>query len=104
MTDETTVAVVRNDDTRRYEIRVGEQRAGFADFSEGDGHIIFSHTEISDAFAGRGLAGELAAQALADAVERHLTIVPLCPYFAAYLKRHDIPGANVAWPEPTRKR
>lgn len=104
MTDTTTPTVTRNDGANRYEIRVGDNLAGVAEYSLTEGHILFNHTEIRDEFRSQGLAGALAAEALADAARRHLTIVPLCPYMARYLKRHEVPGAEIAWPEETRRQ
>ncbi|WP_175986746.1 GNAT family N-acetyltransferase [Microbacterium tenebrionis] len=97
MTDEPTVT--RNAETSRYEIRVGDVLAGFAEYKERPGEILFVHTELDPAFQGRGLAPVLAAQALADAVASGDTIVPYCPYIARYLKRNDVPGAEIRWPQ-----
>lgn len=55
----------------------------------GGGRRVFFHTEIDDAFAGRGLAAELVRQALTDVRASGKRIVPICPYVASYLKRHD---------------
>jgi predicted GNAT family acetyltransferase len=52
MTDEPTVT--RNDETSRYEIRLGEVLAGFAEYKERDGEILFVHTEVDPAFQGKG--------------------------------------------------
>jgi predicted GNAT family acetyltransferase len=41
--------------------------------------ILFIHTEVDPAFQGQGLASQLAAGALADAVATGDTIVPYCP-------------------------
>ena len=46
------------------------------------------HTEIDPAFEGHGLGSHLAAGALDDARQRGLTVVPLCPFVTAYLRRH----------------
>jgi len=101
MTEQPTIT--RNEHARRYEIRVGDALAGVAEFSLSEGHILFTHTEILENFKGRGLASTLAAEALADAVRRDLTIVPLCPYIARYLSRHEVPGATIAWPTEARR-
>jgi len=101
MTDQP--AITLNEEARRYEIHVGSDLAGVAEYSLTEGHILFNHTEIRDDFKGQGLAGTLAAAALADAVRRELTIVPLCPYIARYLRRHEVPGAKIALPEETRR-
>jgi predicted GNAT family acetyltransferase len=97
MTDEPTVT--RNDETSRYEIRLGEVLAGFAEYKERDGEILFVHTEVDPAFQGKGLAPVLAAQALADATASGATIVPYCPYIARYLKRNEVEGASIRWPQ-----
>lgn len=97
MTDEPTVT--RNAETSRYEIRVGDVLAGFAEYKERPGEILFVHTELDPAFQGRGLAPVLAGQALADAVGSGATIVPYCPYIARYVKRNEVEGARVRWPQ-----
>ncbi|MGO2747257.1 GNAT family N-acetyltransferase [Microbacterium sp.] len=97
MTDEPTVT--RNAETSRYEIHVGDVLAGFAEYKERDGEILFTHTEVDPAFQGKGLAPILAGQALADATATGASIVPYCPYIARYLKRNDVEGAKIRWPE-----
>lgn len=94
-----TTEVTRSDHNSRYEITVDGALAGFADFRLGEGRIVFTHTEIAKEYEGRGLGSVLAEQALTDAAERDEVIVPLCPFIARYLRRHDIPGATVEWPE-----
>ena len=52
------------------------------------GRLVFTHTEIGQAFGGRGLGGVLAAGAL-DAVRAEgARAVPLCPFVAAYIDKH----------------
>ena len=41
------------------------------------------------------------APALADAARRGDTIVPLCPFIAAYLQKNEVAGAVVEWPGGT---
>ena len=97
MTDDTIVT--RNDDASRYEIRVGDTLAGFAQFQQRPSEIRFIHTEVDPAFQGKGLAAILAADALADAAASADTIVPYCPYIAKYLKTHEVEGAEIRWPQ-----
>jgi len=97
MTDETTVT--RNDEASRYEIHLGDTLAGFARYQRRPDEIRFVHTEVDPAFQGKGLAGILASGALADAAASGDTIVPYCPYIAGYLKKHDVAGAKIRWPQ-----
>ena len=61
-------------------------RANFVDSPDGD--RIFFHTEIDEEFGGRGLAGLLVREALADSMRKRLTVVPVCPLFARHLREH----------------
>ena len=63
-------------------------RADFIDAPEADGERIFFHTEVEEAFSGRGLGGLLVREALADSVRENLTVVRVCPLFAAHLRDH----------------
>lgn len=94
----TDFTVTRDDESSRYEIRSGDVLAGFAAFDLRPGSIRFLHTEVDPAFQGQGLAGKLASAALTDAAGRGEAIVPLCPYIAKYLETHEIPGAEIRWP------
>jgi len=97
MTDVPTVT--RNDEASRYEIRVGDTLAGFAEIKLREGEILFTHTEVDPAFQGQGLAPVLAGEALADAAKSGDTIVPYCSYIAGFLKRNEVAGAQVRWPQ-----
>lgn len=95
----TDITVTRNDDESRYEIRTNGNLAGYAEYQLRPGAIRFIHTELDPAFQGQGLAGILAERALTDAAASGDAIVPLCPYIAKYLTTHEIPGAEIRWPQ-----
>ncbi len=95
----TDIAVTRNDEDSRYEIRVGDTLAGFAEFDRRPGVVRFLHTETDPAFRGRGLAGKLTEYAVTDASRDGDAIVPFCPYVADYLHAHEIDGVEVRWPD-----
>lgn len=63
-------------------------RTDFVDSPAADNERIFFHTEVDEQFGGRGLAGILLREALADSIESKLMVVPLCPLFAAHLQKH----------------
>lgn len=62
--------------------------AYFIDAPEAAGERTFFHTEVEPEFSGRGLAQLLVREALADTIRKHLTVVPVCPLFAAHIKQH----------------
>ena len=52
------------------------------------GKIIFTHTEVPPELEGHGVGGALARAALTYARKEGLRVVPLCPFIAAFIKRH----------------
>ncbi|GAA0460818.1 GNAT family N-acetyltransferase [Streptomyces olivaceiscleroticus] len=90
MTQPATAPAVRRVDARhRYEILVDGRSAGFTAYRDRDDRRVFFHTEIGDAFAGQGLASLLVQQALTDVRASRKRIVPVCPYVAKFLTRHE---------------
>jgi len=79
-------------------------RADFVDAPGAAGDRIFFHTEVDEEFGGRGLAGLLVREALADSIRRKLTVVPVCPLFAGHLARHgdEYVANGGAFRRPTR--
>lgn len=86
---EQIVEIRDRPETRRYEITVDGVLAGFADYERGDGQISFTHSEMDNAFAGRGLAGLLARKSLDDARASGEGVVPLCPFYRSWIQRHS---------------
>ncbi|MFF6794154.1 GNAT family N-acetyltransferase [Streptomyces filamentosus] len=90
MSEQTSTPVVRRVDARhRYEILVDEQRAGLTAYRDREDRRVFFHTEVDDAYAGQGLASVLVTQALDDVRAAGMRIVPVCPYVAKFLKKHE---------------
>ncbi|WP_306367873.1 GNAT family N-acetyltransferase [Nocardiopsis sp. CC223A] len=79
-------------------------RADFVDPPQAADERVFFHTEVAPEFGGRGLAGLLVREALADSIRRNLTVVPVCPLFAAHLKKHgdeyEAEGGRFRRPRP----
>ena len=78
----------------RYVVTVAGRPAGFAAYvdrpgGEGGGQRrVFTHTEIDPQFEGQGLASTLVEAALDDVRASGRRAVPVCPFVAAYVKRH----------------
>jgi NAD+ kinase len=86
--DADAAVVVDSFEQERYEVLVGGESAGVLHYRRHRDHTELLHTEVDQAFSGRGLAGRLAAAALADARSRATPVVATCPFVAGYLARH----------------
>ena len=80
--------VTNNRDEQRYEVQMNEQLA-ILTYKQQAGRLVLLHTGVPPALEGRGIASRLAFFALEDARVRHLTVVPLCPFVASYIRRHQ---------------
>ncbi|WP_257032942.1 MULTISPECIES: GNAT family N-acetyltransferase [unclassified Streptomyces] len=89
MTTSASTVVERADDRNRYEILVDGELAGFTEYRDHEEQRVFYHTEIDEAFAGRGLASVLVQEALTDVRAAGKRIVPVCPYVAKFLLKHE---------------
>jgi predicted GNAT family acetyltransferase len=90
-TEGREIRVVHNAARSRYEVFVGEDLAGHADYRPGDDHddrYVVTHTEIGAQYEGQGLAGRLAHDALDDVAGRGGSVVAQCSFIAAYIRRH----------------
>lgn len=82
-------AIVDNREDSRYEIRVGDELAGFTQYRTRPADTIaFVHTEVGDRFGGQGIGSRLVAFALDDARARGLEVLPFCPFVKGYIERH----------------
>jgi predicted GNAT family acetyltransferase len=89
MTDTPADFAVRdNPERHRFEIDLGDGSIAIAEYRLGDGKITFTHTAVPGAHEGKGVGSALIRFALASARDRGLAVVPICPFFAAYFKRH----------------
>ena len=77
-----------NPKEHRFEIDLGDGSFAVAQYTLPEGKIMFTHTEVPPAHEGRGLGKLLIRTALAAARERGLQVIPICPFFAAYIKQH----------------
>ena len=78
-----------NAEQHRFEIDLGDGSFAVAQYTLPPGKIMFTHTEVPPAHEGQGLGRLLIRTALASARERGLKVIPICPFFAAYIKQHQ---------------
>jgi hypothetical protein len=77
-----------NSDKHRFEVDFGNGEYAFAAYNLLPGAIRFYHTEVPESHGGQGLGTALIRAGLAAARERGLKVIPVCPFFAAYLRKH----------------
>lgn len=77
-----------NVEKHRFEADLGDGSFAIAEYNLLHGKIVFTHTEVPPAHEGKGVGSALIRSALASARERGLQVIPICPFFAAYIKKH----------------
>jgi predicted GNAT family acetyltransferase len=97
--DPNGATVLDNPAELRYELRVDGEPAGLIRYRTEPGVVVLVHTEVFPSAEGRGLGSRLVAGALDDIRARGLKVVPLCPFAAAYVRRHPEYGDLVV-PDP----
>ena len=88
MTEASPHTVRDNPDRHRFEIDLGNGAYAIAEYTLPAGKIMFTHTEVPEAHEGQGIGTTLIRHALDEARARGLKVIPICPFFAAYMKKH----------------
>lgn len=81
--------VQRVEERSRYEISLDGEVAGFADYHDADGSVVFAHTVVEPAHEGKGVGSQLIEEALDDVKSRGAKVVPLCSFVADFIERHE---------------
>jgi hypothetical protein len=87
-TDSPHYAIVDNVEKHRLEADLGDGSVAIAEYKLVPGKIVFTHTEVPPAHEGQGIGSALIRFGLAFTRERGLKVIPICPFFAAYFKKH----------------
>jgi len=76
-----------NTEAHRYELPVGEDLA-VVTYNLTGSNLMITETLVPEALEGQGIASRLAKHVIGDARARQLLILPVCPFFSAYLQKH----------------
>lgn len=79
--------VINNTEASRFETVV-EGKTAVVEYMDRGKMIVFTHTEVPKGLEGQGIASAMAKAALDFARETSKVVMPLCPYIAAYIRRH----------------
>jgi predicted GNAT family acetyltransferase len=83
-----TVEIRDNPTALVYEAHVDGEPAGIIRYIRDGNTITMLHTEIEPKFEHHGIGSELVQRALEDVRAKGEKVRPLCPFVAAYLRRH----------------
>ena len=86
--DTEPLLVRDNPERHRFEVDLGDGTCAIAEYTLRPGKIMFTHTEVPEAHEGKGIGTTLIRFALDAARDRGLKVVPICPFFAAYMQKH----------------
>lgn len=79
---------IRDDaEAHRYELPV-EGQVAVVTYNLSGANLMITETLVPVALEGRGIASRLARHVIEDARTRGLLILPVCPFFSAYLQKH----------------
>lgn len=88
VTSSPDYAIRDNPEKHRFEADLGDGSLAIAEYNLVHGKIAFTHTEVPKAHEGQGIGSALIRYALNSARERGLQVIPICPFFASYIKKH----------------
>lgn len=81
-------AINEQSEMRRYELTVDGCVSGFIEYYPFDHVVIVTHTEVNAQIEGSGHGSELARQALEFFRNEKKQVVPVCGFFAHYIRKH----------------
>ncbi len=87
MTSSSQPAIRNNEAAGRFEIEQ-DGRVAFAEYRILESGVLFPHTEVPPELEGRGLGSALVKHGMAVAKEQGLLVIPVCTFFAGYIRRH----------------
>jgi len=79
--------VIDNKEKERFEIDL-DGKIALIDYSEQNGVVAMTHTEVPPEFEGKGVGSKLVKGALEIVKNDGKRVRPLCTFVAAYIKRH----------------
>ena len=79
--------LIDNESAKQYEFEF-EGEIPKIEYIKTKNKIFLTHTEVPTSLEGKGLGSALVKAVLEDIEQKDLTLVPLCPFVAAYIKRH----------------
>ena len=87
MPNNADTEVTNNEAEKRFEARVEDELA-VAEYTRRGDTLTFTHTEVPSALQDQGVGTALVRGALAQVRAQNLSVVPQCPFVAAFIDEH----------------
>ncbi|MEA1850928.1 MULTISPECIES: GNAT family N-acetyltransferase [Chryseobacterium] len=79
-----------NEKNGNFEAFIDGKRAGLMTYTwAGEERFIIDHTEVEEAYNGKGVGKEMLLAAVDFARKNGKTIIPLCPFAKATFQKHE---------------
>jgi uncharacterized protein len=82
------LAFADNPADRRYELYRDGALAAWAEYRPAGDSVILAHTEVAEGHEGEGAGGEVVRRTLEALRAQEKTVIPTCPFAAAWIGRH----------------
>jgi hypothetical protein len=82
-----TLEITHNPAEKRFEVFISGELSKL-DYIEDGNTIVMTHVGVHPEYRGSGVAGKITQVALEYAKEKHLRVIPMCSYVAAYIRRN----------------
>lgn len=79
--------LIDNQEDKQYEIQA-ESQVIRIEYIKAQDKIYLTHTEVPQSLEGKGYGSQIIKMALEDIEEKELTLIPMCPFVAGYIKKH----------------
>ncbi|WP_299215792.1 GNAT family N-acetyltransferase [uncultured Aquimarina sp.] len=88
--DWSQLELINNTDRpkKRFELQVENEIIFIEYILTNDNSIYLTHTEVPTLMEGKGLGSTIVKKTLNYIQEKEYKMIPLCPFVAAYLKKH----------------
>ena len=78
--------LIYNQEENQYEFHIDDSIAKI-EYIKAQNKIFLTHTEVPKELEGLGIGSSLIKKVLGDIQKQELTLVPLCPFVASYIKQ-----------------
>ncbi len=83
-----TSKIVLNEVKKQFEMKVNEDMA-FTEYTTTGDKMYITHSEVPKQLEGQGIGSSMVEQVLQYIKDNNLKVVPLCPFVAAYINKHN---------------